>query len=187
MPKVLFPAILLAAALAAHAALSAGVITPLFGSRVSENTGFKAPYLTADLDGDGAADAIYLVSIAAASPQAVIAPEVTVSAKLFHSQPLVAHAEKLALAIVLAKGARKFLITGYEGEGASDFFGSPIWGGKAVPLSIAKRGSPAFWDFQRQEKQIRNDVLVVGTEAGIDAALYWNGKTFALFEPNEEP
>jgi len=28
---------------------------------------------------------------------------------------------------------------------------------------------------------------VLGTEAGIDTALYWNGKTFALFEPNEEP
>lgn len=187
MRKVSFAAILLAATLAAHAALSASVVTPLFGSRVSENARFKAPYLSADLDGDGAADAVYLVSIAAATPNAVIAPDVTVSAKLFYSQPLGARAEKLALAIVLAKGNRKFLITGYEGEGVSDFFGSPMWGEKTVPLSLAKRGSQAWRDFHNQEKKIRNDVLVVGTEAGIDTALYWNGKAFALFAPNEEP
>lgn len=84
MRKVSFAAILLAATLAAHAALSASVVTPLFGSRVSENARFKAPYLSADLDGDGAADAVYLVSIAAATPNAVIAPDVTVSAKLFY-------------------------------------------------------------------------------------------------------
>ncbi len=187
MRKVLFPAILFAAVLVSQAALSASAVTPLFGSRVSENPRFKAPYLTADLDGDGAADAVYMVSIAAGSPKAVIAPDVTVLPKLFDSQPLGPHAEKLALAIVLAKGQRKFLITGYQGEGVSDFFGSPIWGEKSIPLSVAKRGSQAFRDFQKQEKQIRNDVLVIGTEAGIDTALYWNGKGFALFEPNEEP
>lgn len=187
MRKTIFAAILLAAALTSNAALTASAVTPLFGSRVSENTRFKAPYLTADLDGDGAADAIYLVSIAPASPSAVIAPDVMISPQLFHSQSLGAHEEKLALAIVLAKGNRKFVITGYEGEGVTDFFGSPIWGEKSVPLTIAKRGSPAFQDFQRQEKQIRNDVLAVGTEAGIDTALYWNGQTFMLFEPREEP
>jgi hypothetical protein len=185
MRKVSFLAIMLAAL--TSAALAASVITPLFGSRVSENARFKAPYLTADLDGDGAADAIYLVSIAAASPKAVIAPDVTVSSKLFHSQPLGAHAEKLALAIALAKGKRKFLVTGYQGEGVSDFFGSPMWSEKSVPLSVAKKGSQAWRDFQQQEKRIRNDVLVVGTEAGIDMALYWNGNAFALFEPAEEP
>jgi hypothetical protein len=109
------------------------------------------------------------------------------SSKLFYSEPLGAHAEKLALAIVLAKGKRKFLITGYEGEGVTDFFASPMWSEKSVPLSIAKKGSQAWRDFQQQEKRIRNDVLVVGTEAGIDMALYWNGKAFALFEPSEEP
>src|ERR1700752_2081246 len=123
----------------------------------------------------------------AGSAKAVIAADATVSSKLFHSRPLGAHEAKLALAIVPAKGGRKFLITGYQGEGVSGFFGSPIWGEKSAPLAIAKRGSPAFADFQRQEKHIRNDVLVVGTEAGIDTALYWNGKAFALFEPNEEP
>jgi len=56
-----------------------------------------------------------------------------------------------------------------------------------VPLSLAKRGSKVFADFQRQKKAIRNDVLVVGTEAGIDTALYWTGKGYALFSPDEEP
>lgn len=185
MRKFSFLAIMLAAL--TSAALAASVVTPLFGSRVSENARFKAPYLTADLDGDGAGDAIYLVSIAAGSPKVVIAADVTIVSNLFYSQPLGTHAEKLALAIVLAKGNRKFLVTGYEGEDVTDFFASPMWGETSVPLSIAKRGSPAFRQFQRQEKRIRNDVLIVGTEAAIDTALYWNGKAFALFEPAEEP
>ncbi|MFZ1010761.1 MAG: hypothetical protein WAN65_28235 [Candidatus Sulfotelmatobacter sp.] len=187
MRKVLLSAILFAATLATNTALAASAVTALFGSRVSENARFEAPYLTADLDGDGKADAIYLVSIAQASPRDVILSDVTIFSKLFHSQPLDAHGEKLALAIVLAKGNRKFLITGYEGEDVTDFFGSPIWGEKSVPLAVAKRGSRAFRSFQRQEKQIRNDVLVIGSEAGIDSALYWNGRAFALFEPKEEP
>ncbi len=185
--KTLWPAILIVAILAFNVPLNAQVSGPIFGSRVSENTRFKAPYLAADLDGDGAADAVYLVSIAPASPKAVIRSDVTISSKLFQSQPLGSHAENLALGIVLAKGKRKFLITGYQGEGVSDFFGSPIWREKSVPLSVAKRGSRTFLEFQRQEKHIRNDVLVVGTEAGIDTVLYWNGKAFALFEPSEEP
>jgi len=34
---------------------------------------------------------------------------------------------------------------------------------------------------------IAKKALVVGTEAGIDTALYWTGKGYALFSPEEEP
>jgi len=187
MGRLSLAAILVAAVVVSGAVPAPPTIPSLFGSRVSENTRFKAPYLTADLDGDGAADTVYLVSIAAASPRAIIAPDVAVISRLFHSQPLGAHEEKLAIAIVFASGKQKLLVTGYQGEGVSGFFSSPIWSEKSVPLSAAKRGSQTFMDFQKQEKRIRNDILVIGTEAGIDVALYWDGKTFVLFEPDEEP
>ena len=32
-----------------------------------------------------------------------------------------------------------------------------------------------------------HDILVVGTEAGIDTALYWTGQSYAWFQPVEEP
>src|SRR5262249_2976490 len=67
------------------------------------------------------------------------------------------------------------------------YFDTPIWSGSTPPVAVAKRGSKAFREFQKQEKRIQHDVLVLGTEAGIDTALYWNGKTFALFQPNQEP
>ena len=156
-----------------------------FGSRISPNPRFRSPYLTADLDGDGIADRIYLVSVAAGDKG--MAPDVTVVSNLWSSQPLGAHSEALAIAIVLGKNRRKFLITGYQGEGVSDFFASPIWGEKAVPLSVANAGSKTARDFEHENKSIKHDILVVGTEAGIDTALYWNGTTFAVFEPEEEP
>lgn len=186
MSKSLFGAVVILAVFFTGAALATSLTTPLFGTRITNNPRFKAPYATADLDGDGKADAVYLVSVAKASSTAVLAQDVKVVSGLFYSQPLGARAEKLAIAILLVNN-QKFLITGYEGDGVTDFFDSPMWGEKTAPLSIAKRGSKDFRDFQAQEKRIKNDILVVGTEAGIDTALYWNGKTFALFAPIEEP
>lgn len=161
-------------------------VSALFGTRVTASARFPAPFLTGDLDGDGVPDQVYLVTILPASAQVRFAPDVTVLGRILGQAGLGAHGEDLALAIVQKNGRQKFLLTGYLGDGVSDFFGSPIWQG-APPLKLAKRGSPQFRDFQREEKRIRNDILVVGTEAGIDMALYWNGRGYALVQPNEEP
>ena len=106
---------------------------------------------------------------------------------LFGREPLGARGETLALAIVQKGGRQKFLLTGYNGEGVSDFFGSPIWESLPPPIDIAKRGSKVFQTFQAEEPGIKHDILVVGTEAGIDTALFWNGQNYVLFSPVEEP
>jgi hypothetical protein len=41
--------------------------------------------------------------------------------------------------------------------------------------------------FHTQEKQIAHHFVVLGTEAGIDIALYWPGKPFTVFWPPEDP
>jgi lipopolysaccharide assembly outer membrane protein LptD (OstA) len=41
--------------------------------------------------------------------------------------------------------------------------------------------------FNAEEPGIKHDILVVGTEAGIDTALFWNGQNYVLFSPAEEP
>jgi hypothetical protein len=168
-------------------AAPAANVSSIFGSRVAANARLPAPYLQGDFDGDGDADAVYLVTILPASPKAGFAKDVTVIGDQLGSAPLGNHGETLAIAIQNGTNGRKFLITGYQGDGASDYFSSPIWGAKPLPLTLAKKGSQAFRQFQKQEKRIANDVLVIGTEAGIDTALYWNGSRYVLFTPNEEP
>jgi len=159
----------------------------LFGPRVATAKRFPAAVAVGDFDGDGVPDQAYLVTVKPGAATQKLAPDVTVVSKVFGGEPLGAHGATLALAIVQGNGKRKTLLTGYYGAGTTDFFASPMWTEGEVPLSLAKRGSKVFADFQRQKKAIRNDVLVVGTEAGIDTALYWTGKGYALFSPDEEP
>lgn len=176
-----------AACLVAGTAFGGPSIPSQFGNRVSENPRFKAPFATLDLDGDGAADQVYLVSIAPGSPKATFAADVTVLPDVFEPTPtaLGNRDEKIALAVVFGKTGRKFLITDCD-ESAVHFFDTDpnsIWSANPIPITAARRGSAQFRDFQKQEKRIRNDVLVLGTEAGTDIALYWNGKTFTVFWP----
>jgi hypothetical protein len=180
------------ALLCALAAVQATAAPPdevqlLFGARVQASSRFEAPFATGDFDGDGKPDAVYLVTVLPQSPVNKIAGDVTVIGKLFGSKELGARGETLALAILQGDGKRKFLLTGCQGEGVAGYFESPIWSATPVPLAVAKRGSTAFDEFRRQGAKVRHDILVLGTEAGIDTALYWTGKGYALFQPAEEP
>ena len=180
-------------ALVASLSVMAPLVSPaqdlsaLFGSRVTANARYKAPLFTGDFDGDGTPDAAYLVTILPESAQDKLAGDVTVIGTQFGREPLGSRGEALALAIVQKSGRQKFLLTGYEGEGVSDFFGSPIWERLPPPIDIARRGSKTFQTFQAEEPGIKHDILVVGTEAGIDTALFWNGQSYVLFSPAEEP
>lgn len=180
-------ALLAASALSSAASAAQSTISQLFGTRVEANDRFTQPYATADFDGDGKPDAVYLVTILPQSAGHEIARDVTVMGKLFGSAPLGAHGEALALAILQGGGKRKFLLTGYQGDGVTSYFESPIWSETPLPLAVAKRGSKSFEEFHHQEKRITHDILVVGTEAGIDTALYWTGQSYAWFQPVEEP
>jgi hypothetical protein len=162
-------------------------LSALFGNRVMANARYKAPLFTGDFDGDGTPDAAYLLTILPESAQDKLAGDVTVIGTVFGREPLGARGETLALAIVQKSGRQKFLLTGYQGDGVADFFGSPIWGSLPPPIDIAKRGSTAFQTFQAEEPGIKQDILVIGTEAGIDTALFWNGQNYVLFSPAEEP
>jgi hypothetical protein len=166
-------------------ATSPADVSKIFGSRVVNNPLAKAA-LTGDFDGDGVPDTVYLVTIKPASPQASFAKDVTLVENLFNGTPIGGHGEKLAVAIMLGKDKRKFLLTAY-GNGNAGFFDTDIWGTAPLPLEVAKRGSKDFKYFAQGEKRIKNDVIGVFTEAGINTAVYWDGKTFAHYWPAEEP
>jgi hypothetical protein len=156
--------------------MGAAPSAPGFGDRVQPVANQPAPYASADLDGDGVPDTVTVVSVAAGK---ALPGEVTVISSLWASSWQASQSAGRALAIVV--GRHKFLIAD------PDYFDSPIWNQKQLPLSVARRNSKPFREFHAQENHIQHDILVLGTEAGIDTALYWNGKTFALFEPAEEP
>jgi hypothetical protein len=160
---------------ATAAAGAAPTIPQLFGGGVSVNARFKQPFAAADFDGDGKADSLYVVSLAAGLP----GRDVSVIDRLFGSGAA-RGPRKIALAFAMGNG-RKFIVSD------GDFFATPVWSQTPPPLGIARRGSAQFDSFKAQEKRITNDIAVLGTEAGIDVALYWNGRIFALFEPREEP
>ena len=157
-------------------------VSAIFGPRVVENPRFKEPVMIGDFDGDGAPDALYLVTVKPASPTATFAKDVTVVEGLWYSQPLGTHGENVVPAIVFRKSGRKFLLPGHENN-STDFFESPIWSADPIPLSVAVKGSKQFKQFAKADRRIKNDVIVIGTEAGDDTALFWTGKKFAWYEP----
>ena len=157
-------------------------VSLIFGSRVAQNPRFKEPVMIGDFDGDGAPDALYLVTVKPASATATFAKDVTVVEGLWYSQPLGNHGENVVPAIVFGKSGRKFLLPGHE-DRSTDFFESPIWTQDPIPLSVAAKGSKQFKQFAKADKRIKNDIIVIGTEAGDDTALFWTGKKFAWYEP----
>ena len=153
-----------------------------FGARIAPIPGIKSPYAELDFDGGGTPDSVDVVSIKAGK-ESLLSEEIS---SLWSGRKIGSGKASRALLIVFGgKARRTFLITDVGPNGG--YFDTPSWSGSTPPISVAKRGSKAFREFQKQEKRIQHDVLVLGTEAGIDTALYWNGKTFALFQPNEEP
>ena len=96
-------------------------ISTLFGSRVTANARFKAPFFTGDFDGDGTADAAYLVTVLPESAQDKLAGDVTVIGTQFGREPLGPRGETVALAIVQKSGRQKFLLTGYRRRGCLGF------------------------------------------------------------------
>ncbi|HLY54125.1 MAG TPA: hypothetical protein VKS60_01125, partial [Stellaceae bacterium] len=120
-----------------------------------------------------------------ATAGAALPHEVTVIGTLFGNKKLGNRGTPRALAIVHGNGAL-FLLTGSLGEDG-DFFDTPIWNSDEPPVRTAARGSKDFVELRRHEPRLHNDAILVGTEAGIDMALYWNGRTYALYKPPEEP
>jgi hypothetical protein len=168
---------------AAAAQLGNGVETIIITSaQIVSVSGIKA--LELDINGDGVPDVVRAVSVKPGKRLHV--PDEDQIYGLWGGQKVRTREARRALSIEFGgKWRHMFLITDVRPNGG--YFDTPQWSGSTPPISVAKRGSNAFKKFQKQEKRIRNDVLVLGTEAGIDTALYWNGKTFALFQPNEEP
>jgi len=68
-----------------------------------------------------------------------------------------------------------------------DFFNSPSWKEGKPPVEVITKKDPRHREWKKQIPALQFDALQLGTEAGIDILLYWNGKQWRLFWPDEEP
>lgn len=153
-------------------------LAALFGPAVAAHPLAKAPFAEIDLDGDGKPDRVWVVRLTRGGADA-LAKE-TRRANPFGKRGLGARGESLALAIQHASGERWLI---HDGE----LLSTPIWQASPLPLEAAKRGSKKHREAIAAGAKPRGDLLLVGTEAGIDMALFWNGRAYVVNAPKEEP
>ena len=71
-----------------------------------------------------------------------------------------------------------------------DFFSQPIWivliEGKP-PVKVITKKNAQYGAWKKQAPGLQGDAIELGTEAGIDILLYWNGKQWHIYWPPEEP
>ncbi|RJP69049.1 MAG: hypothetical protein C4539_08165 [Ignavibacteriales bacterium] len=89
--------------------------------------------------------------------------------------------EPLSFRLKFGNSTKEFLLHD------SSFFSTPIWSSDSLPIGLLKKNDSEFVVWERSIPGLSSDAIVLGTEAGIDILLYWNGEEFRLFWPDEEP
>ena len=152
--------------------------TALFGPAVAAHPLAKGSFAELDLDGDGKLDRVWVVRLTRGGADAVA--KETRRVNPFGKRGIAARGEPLAIAIQHANGERWLLHD-------SEFFATPIWQSAPLPLDAARRGSKPHQEASAAGAKPRGDLLLLGTEAGIDVALFWNGRGYVVNAPKEEP
>src|SRR5688500_13766506 len=137
---------------------------------------FASRVLAADFDGDGVADEFKITRDAAKSAReagiVVVNPW-----KIGSSKPT----KELGFIIRLSRPAKTFLLHD------SEFLSTPMWKEQKAAAKTIARTDRRYRDWKKQVPTLKGDAIQLGTEAGIDILLYWNGKEWELFWPDEEP
>lgn len=134
--------------------------------------------IAADFDGDGVADEFTLTREAGkvVSDSAVRLVNPWDKAKA-SKKPV----KGLGFIVRLSRTPQTYLLHD------SDFFYTPIWKEGKPPVEVITRQDRRYREWKKQVPSLQADALQLGTEAGIDILLYWNGKRWQLFWPDEEP
>ena len=67
------------------------------------------------------------------------------------------------------------------------FFATPMWEEDDKPLKLLLRSDPAIKDWPRVSRRWKGDGVLLGTEAGPDVLLYWNGRRWWVAQGTEAP
>lgn len=159
-----------------------------FGPGVEMMWEFRPYSLTGDFNGDRFSDLAVMVRVRA--PSGRLAKGVTILNPWDIRRTAAGGSSGLALAIIHGgrkgwSGAplRRYLLTD------RDFFATPIWQSSAPKDLIGLVRKPRATQQGRRllPRPAKGDAIRVATEAGINTLLYWDGKTYRLYAPPEEP
>jgi len=67
------------------------------------------------------------------------------------------------------------------------FFATPLWEEDDKPLKLLLRSDPAIKDWPRISRRWKGDGVLLGTEAGPDVLMYWNGRRWWVAQGTEAP
>ena len=67
-----------------------------------------------------------------------------------------------------------------------DFFDTPSWKEGQTLTKVITKKDKSYAAWKKQVPTLKGDAIELGTEAGIDILLYWDGK-WKVFWPKEEP
>ncbi|HEX4629505.1 MAG TPA: hypothetical protein VH188_00940 [Chthoniobacterales bacterium] len=134
--------------------------------------------LAADFDGDGVADEFKVVHEAEKVAKGA-------GVRLVNPWQGKKSSEKsspkgLALMIRLTRQPQTFLL--YD----TDYFRTPMWKEGKPPVNVITKKDKGYAAWKKQVPALHADAIELGTEAGIDILLYWDGG-WRLFWPKEEP
>ena len=137
-----------------------------------------APLWAGDFDGDGSADRLWL-----------LAPGSQLRANDWVRDPWKDRQRRFdatALTLVVQHGggavsARCTLIQ------SRSFFATPIWEEGEKPIHVLPRGEAAAKQWRHVTRGWRGDGILLGTEAGVDLLLYWDGRRYRVAYASEAP
>ena len=136
-------------------------------------TGFSA-----DFDHDGVADDFTTIRDAAKESRAkgvrVVNPWRKRSAS--NQTP-----KGFGLRIRLSRAAETYLVHD------PDFFSSPMWSERRAAVKVITPKDRQYRAWKKEAPGLRADAVQLGTEAGIDILLYWDGTQWRLYWPAEDP
>ena len=134
--------------------------------------------LAADFDGDAVPDEFTVTRDAAKAAKDSTARLVNPWHEKQHSA--LPSPKGIGLAIRLSRTPQAYLLHDAE------FFRTPIWTEGKPPARVVTKKDKGYAAWKKQVSALRFDAIELGTEAGIDILLYWDGR-WRLFWPNEEP
>jgi hypothetical protein len=154
-------------------------------SRIAPHPRFSAPVTQADLDGDGKPDTISAVHILPGGAGRELAPDIVIANPWdsdASAQGLSDEDQTMALVVENSRSGTRFLLhSPYVEISAGVRAGQPV---------EAQRGNSRLArSFRKDCRDLRHDFLLMGTEAGIDIALFWSAgaNRYDVCWPNEIP
>ena len=154
-------------------------------SRILSDPRLSAPITKTDLDGDTRPDEVTIVHIMPSATGRVIDQDLVFANPWdtdLSAQPLPEKDTQMALLIRNSASGKRYLLHSPYVELSNNLRS----GG---PVDVARAKSSLAAAFRKDCPTLRHDMLVMSTEAGIDIALFWDGraKAYGVCWPNEIP